>query len=49
MKVLPDCFGGKLYLEFDIDDTTVDNNISAFNDAICFIRFVFNNMLKPKK
>ena len=33
----------------DIDDTTVDSNISAFNNVVCFIEFVFNNMLKPKK
>ena len=49
LKALPDCFGGKLYSEFDSDNTTVDNDISYFNDAICFIEFDFNNMLKPKK
>ena len=35
--------------EFDIDNTTVDNDISTFNDAIGFIQFNFNNMLKPNK
>ena len=33
----------------EMDDATVDNDISVFNDAICFIRFVFNNMLRPSK
>ena len=32
----------------EIDDTKVDNDISASNDVICFIRFVYNNMLKQK-
>ena len=32
-----------------MDDPTVHNDISAFDDVICFIQFVFNNMLRPKK
>ena len=49
LKALPGCCGRKLYSEFDTDNTTVDNDISAFNDAICFIQLVFNNMQKLKK
>ena len=37
---IADYFGWKLYSEFDIDNTTGDDDISAFNDAICFIQFV---------
>ena len=49
LKAFPDCCGGKLYSEFDIVNTTVDNDISAFNDEIYFIRFDFNNMLKTEE
>ena len=50
LKALLDCWGwGGLYSEFNIDNTAVDNDISAFNDAICFIQFVINNMIKLKK
>ena len=34
---MTDCCRGQLSSEFDIDNATVDNDISAFNDAICFI------------
>ena len=34
----------------EMDDTTIDNDSSAFNDVICFIPLVFNNMqTAPKK
>ena len=48
LKALPDCCRGKLNSEFDIDNTTVDSDISAFDDAISFIQYVFSNMLKLK-